>query len=184
MKYFFLFLMVALLQGEAFSRPSQVMIIRHAEKPQHGTHLNLKGQERAACLAPFFIGTEKLNRSGVPVAIYARAATQETPSIRPIETVAPLAKSLGISILSGYGGKDLVPMTREILSNPDYDNKLVLICWDHHGIPAIARLLGANQAPEKWYKSVFDRVWILTFKGHEVEFEDMPERLLFGDSEE
>lgn len=184
MKYFFLFLLSFSFQGKVFSRPSQVMIIRHAEKPRQGTHLNLKGQERAASLAPFFIGNEKLNHKGAPVAIYARAATSENPSLRPIETVAPLAKSLGISILSGYGGRDLVPMTREILSNPDYDNKLVLICWDHHGIPAIARLLGGNQAPEKWYKSVFDRIWILTFKGHEVEFEDMPERLLFGDSEE
>ena len=52
-----------------YGRPDQVIIIRHAEKPEEGEDLTAKGRQRAAALAPFFQDGEHLT----PVAIYARA---------------------------------------------------------------------------------------------------------------
>ena len=75
-----------------FAQPAQVIIIRHAEKPDSGNGLSLKGMKRAAALVPYFLGTESLLKFGEPVAIYAQAQRHETSSIRPIETVRPLAK--------------------------------------------------------------------------------------------
>ena len=50
-------------------------------------------------------------------------------------------------------------------------------------IPSIVQSFGYNDAPSKWNKEVFDRLWVLHFKGNQVSsFEDLPQDLLPGDS--
>jgi hypothetical protein len=73
-------------------------------------------------------------------------------------------------------------MIGDILTNPAYDGKMVLICWVHQDIPALAQDLGATTAPSKWGKA-YDRVWEINYSGGQVSgFQDLPQHLMPGDS--
>lgn len=163
--------------------PAQVVIIRHAEKPSKGNNLDTRGRERAAAYVPFFQENKEIFTFGHPVAIYAMKPSKEDPSERPVETVTPLAESLKITINKNYERNDYKKMVGEIKSDKSYNDKMVLICWEHHLIPEIARAFGALQAPGLWQGTVFDRLWMITFsKTGKATFQNQPQRLMFGDS--
>lgn len=164
--------------------PAQIIIIRHAEKPNEGNSLDLKGRERAAALVPFFLGNKEVLKHGTPVAIYATRRTTEDDSARPIETVQGIADTLDLNLNINYGHDEYPQMAKEILSTPLYDGKMVLICWEHHVIPKIAEQLKAKHVPEKWPDEVFDRLWILNYPPGEPAptFLNLPQQLMFGDT--
>jgi hypothetical protein len=167
----------------ARGQPAQVILIRHAEKPPEGHDLSLKGRERAAALAPFFLGAPEVLTYKTPAAIYAQAVTKEDRSRRPIETVTPLAKALMLDLITRYGHSDYPQMAKDVLANPDYKGKMVLICWEHKVIPDMAKAFGVKDAPAKWHGETFDRLWVITFNADgTTTFRDLPQRLLFGDS--
>jgi broad specificity phosphatase PhoE len=89
---------VLAVASQALAQPSQVILIRHAEKPMSGNELSPQGRERAAALVPFFLGTDELLEFNTPAAIYAQSQKKETSSIRSIETVKPLAEALQLRI--------------------------------------------------------------------------------------
>jgi hypothetical protein len=91
---------LVLASGAARAQPAQVFLIRHAEQPEEGNEFLLKGRERAAALAPFFLGTDALLENGPPAAIYAQAQKHKSSSARPIETVQPLARLKGFTLAS------------------------------------------------------------------------------------
>jgi hypothetical protein len=163
------------------AEPAQVLIIRHAEKPAKGHDLSLKGRERAAALVPYFLGTRKLLHYKASVAVYAQKSTKGHRSRRPVQTVQGLAAALDLKVIE-YPHDDYAKMVADIRARPEYRGKTVLICWEHHGIPPLARAFGV-QAPAKWPAKAFDRVWVLTFPpGGRPTFRDLPQRLLDGDS--
>ncbi|MDP1836701.1 MAG: hypothetical protein Q8K75_12350 [Chlamydiales bacterium] len=162
--------------------PAQVIIIRHGEKPLKGNDLDTKGKERAAALAPFFLGTPLLQKFGLPVAVYAQRPSSEDPSMRPIQTATPIAEALGIKVNTTYQHLQFARMAQEIRTRPEFHGKVVLVAWEHHVIPELARKLGAKNAPKKWDGDVFDRLWVITYDGSQVLFQDLPQRLLYGDS--
>lgn len=171
------------LQAPLFALPSQMMIIRHGEKPEEGHGLNLKGRERAEALAPFFSGNNEFLKFGLPVAIYAQKTTPANPSMRPEQTVTPLARALKLVVQTKYEHAEYAKLVEAIKTNPEYEGKTVLICWEHQVIPEMAQLFGAKKAPEKWEGDVFDRVWLIDFLPEQkVSFKDVAQRLLFGDS--
>lgn len=163
--------------------PAQVIIIRHAEKPLSGQSLSQKGKERAAALVPFFLNAHDMVVFGAPTAIYAAAAIKETDSKRTAETVQGLADALKITVNNRFEVDDYKAMVSEIKSTPSYTGKTVLICWEHQVIPEIARSFGVLQTPARWPGEVFDRTWVISFqiKGKPV-FQNLPQRLMFGDS--
>ncbi|MGO9108026.1 MAG: hypothetical protein ACLP9L_02225 [Thermoguttaceae bacterium] len=160
----------------ANAKPAQVIIIRHGEKPDQGDDLSLKGRERAAALVPFFVSGDKER----PVAIYAQGPSNEHHSRRPMETVAPLARELKLEVKT-YHRNRYAEMVKEILARPEYDGKTVLICWHHKGIPDLATALGVV-APPDWTSQTFDRLWIIRLKDGKAILQDLPQRLLYGDS--
>lgn len=163
--------------------PAQVLLIRHGEKPQEGIHLNTRGRERALALVPEFLDTPELNENGPPVAIYAQKQVTDNNSVRPIETVTPLANALGIEINTTYERDNYLAMVDEILTKPEYEGKTVLISWGHIVLGHIAFALGAKDAPREW-PHAYDRVWIITYeKDNSVVFSNIPQRLLYGDSQ-
>jgi hypothetical protein len=167
----------------ASGRPAQVILIRHAEKPAEGDGLSLKGQQRAAALVPYFLGTPEVLQYKTPVAIYAQKSTKGRPSLRPVQTVQGLADTLKLTLIQ-YPHDDFAKMVQEIDSRPEYEGKMVLICWEHHAIPDIARAFGAKDAPGKWHGESFDRIWVLTFQDDKTTFRDLPQKLMFGDAKE
>lgn len=163
--------------------PAQVIIMRHAEKPPSGVDLSTKGKERAAALVPFFQNTPELLHYGGAAAIYAAAAPKESSSKRSIQTVQGLADALKIPVSDRYEVDDYKAMVEEIKTNPAYVGKMVMICWEHHVIAEIARAFGVLQAPARWPGEVFDRTWVITFQSMgRPTFQNLPQRLMFGDS--
>jgi phosphohistidine phosphatase SixA len=158
--------------------PKAIYIIRHAEKPDSQDDPNLapKGYERAKALAQIFP-----QRFCTPDFIWATAPSRH--SDRPLETVQPLSKVLLMKILDEYADADFATLAHDLLTQPQYSGKNILICWHHAEIPALAKALGASAAPDKWKSDVFDRVWALKFINGQVQFQDLPEKALSGDSE-
>ena len=166
-------------------KPARVIIIRHAEKPDEGNELSLKGRERAAALVPYFLETPEFFKGMPLAAIYAQGPRKEGSSVRSMQTVKGLADALKLTIIDKYTRDDFPEMFAEIRKNPAYEGKTVLICWEHKVIPDIAKAFGADDAPDRWHGSAFDRTWIITFKADgKIDFKDRPQRLMYGDSKE
>jgi hypothetical protein len=162
--------------------PNQVIIIRHAEKPSQGYELSQKGLERADALVPYFLSTASLLDYGPPVAIYASQPTEDGHSIRSLMTITPLAQALNQSPIALYGSEDIGPMADEIMANPDYEGKMVLICWEHDNIPDLAKKLGAK-APSTWPDGAYDVDWVITYLvDGSITFQQLYQELLYGDS--
>ncbi|MDO8804061.1 MAG: histidine phosphatase family protein [Elusimicrobiota bacterium] len=176
----------------AFAAPAQVIIIRHAEKNEYGSGLSEQGFRRAAALVKFFQTGPAVTRCGTPAAIYAAAPKNEDSSIRSIQTVAPLALALRIDINANFTRGQTHKLAREIMENPAYEGRMVLISWQHGNIPNVIRELAEynnsgqavqNSLPYEWPDEAFDRAWILDLsRGRVVSFKDVPQRLLPGDS--
>ena len=163
--------------------PAQVIIIRHAEKPAQGNDLSLKGKERSAALAPYLMETEQLSVHGAPVAIYAAASSKTNSSQRSVQTVTPLADQLKLKVKETFEVENYKKMVDEIKSDPTFNGRTVLICWEHSAIPEIARAFGALQTPSRWPGEAFDRTWLITFgPTGRSSFQNLPQRLMFGDS--
>lgn len=165
--------------------PAQVIIIRHGEKPSKGNGLSLKGEQRADALVAFFQGNSEVLQYGLPDAIFAETPESSGKRTRPLLTITPLANALNLTPNTSFSRDDIKGLTGEIMNNPVYEGKMVLVCWEHTEIPGIAAALGAK-APSKWSKKVFDRVWILSFdtisNSSKIDFADLPQQLLYGDS--
>jgi phosphohistidine phosphatase SixA len=155
--------------------PATVLILRHAEKPEFGAHLSLKGRERAAALA-YAIPT-----IADPDAIFATISTKE--SSRPVETVKPLADQLRMGINESFADDAYKQLAETILEDAGYSGQNIIICWHHGKIPELAVALGATDAPKHWDGAIFDRFWILDYdEDGSVTFSDEPQQLMFGDT--
>ena len=153
------------------SRPAQIILIRHADKPADpgDPHLSRAGVKRAEKLVPFVTTDPAMIKFGLPVAVFATHTTRDANGQRTQETVAPLAKALTLPVLAPYLGKDYAELAKSILANPRYAGKTVLICWNHEEIPQLAAALGVTPQPPKWKSSVFDQVYVITYRnGHAV----------------
>jgi hypothetical protein len=167
----------------ASARPAEVIVIRHAEKPAAGNELNQKGRERAAALVAYFLETPELLEFKTPVAIYSPLPSHGGSSIRSSQTVTPLARALQMRINLTFRKDQIAALAKEILTDPRYSGRMVLICWDHKMIPEIAKALGAESAPDKWHGEAFDRTWVIKYSADgSTSFENLPQRLMFGDS--
>jgi hypothetical protein len=164
----------------AEAKPAQVIIIRHAEKPPVGHHLSPQGRRRAAALVPYFLETPEVTRFKTPVAVYAQKSTPEHLSHRPVETVKGLAMALGLELIQVPRG-EYARMVAEINAKAEYEGKMVLICWEHHAMRGLARAFGVKDAPN-YPDNAFDRTWVLTFGDGKPTFQELRQKLMYGDS--
>jgi len=172
----------------AQAMPAQVIIMRHAEKYQDPRHIHLssKGRTRALALAEFFQSDPRVLRFGRPAAIIAQSPTAQNLSQRSLETVAPLAKELGLPVISQFTYGQSKEMVHWLKNQRQYDGKTVLICMNHWEIQELVQALGVvDLRPRIWPHETFDRLYILTYApedGRLLSFRNLPEKLLFGDS--
>ncbi|HAM73524.1 MAG TPA: hypothetical protein DCM86_17975 [Verrucomicrobiales bacterium] len=116
-------------------------------------------------------------------ALYATQVTKHDHSQRTSETLVPLARDLGLPVQRPYDAKEYVALARQVLGQRAYKGKTVIICWVHHDITELAMALGAQPPPAPWKDKTFDRLWVLKPDAHGAAvFEDVPQRLLPGDS--
>ena len=177
---------------------SDILIIRHAEKPQKETndvHLSEAGKERAQRLYQLFVKSDK-RPDPFPTPEFIFATHEGESSHRPVETVTPLAQKLKLTINEDYHNsigavvkkgktyKGINSLRDDIFGNAKFAGKTVLICWHHGTIPDLAHALKAKEAPSKWKGEVFDRVWQINYNEQgEATFLDRPQQLMPGDSQ-
>lgn len=119
-----------------------ILLIRHAEKPESGPLLAVAGQARAQAYTVYF---QNYVRDARPVTLhYLFAAADSDESHRPRLTITPLANALGLPINDTYKDNDYKNLAGEILTNPQYNNTNILICWHHGKILDLAVALGAD----------------------------------------
>ena len=171
-----------------------------------GRNLSIQGSARAAAVPSLFAPASpqpscKLYiKSGEFIGLYRQIplkgkaprfatpnfifATQNSKhSKRPVETVTPLAIALNLPLNDGFADTDaeITEMANAILNEFAFAGKVVLICWHHGNIPAVAKALGVSKPP-KWDGKVFDRVWQITFPKGKASLQNLPQMLLYGDS--
>jgi hypothetical protein len=180
---------------------SRILLIRHGEKPpsnppphgvtKHGDHdiqsLTVKGWQRAGALTCFLAPTAGPLQSpllSTPAVIYASppggSGSEESQSQRPVETITPLAKKLGLTVQTDF----LKGMETEVAQAAMAQSGVALICWQHKGIPLIANaILGnATTAPQSWPGDRYDVVWIFDIGADGAySFHQLPQMLLAGD---
>ncbi|MBA4188630.1 MAG: histidine phosphatase family protein [Planctomycetaceae bacterium] len=193
---YWLTLVVCLVAGApAIAQPAQVILIRHGEKTDDDkdVHLSTFGRCRAAALVPYFLETDALLKFGKPVAIYAQnAPNPKKNSLRPIETIQPLADSLKLEVQHQTERDKFQQMVDEVMSNSKYQGKMVVVCWEHERLTEIAPAFlkyakNVKGAPKewKWEGKHFDRTWVITFTDKDnATFEQHLQRLMFGDSKD
>jgi len=161
--------------------PRIVMIIRHAEKPDETTgakdpDLSKRGYERAAALA-------KVIPDRFPIPDFLIATKRSKGSNRPVETITPLSQAINENIESTFSDDQFAQAANEVLTDPKFTGKVVLIAWHHGKIPDLAKALGVKDCPDKWNPQVFDRVWQITYENGVASWKDLPQKALPGDAE-
>jgi phosphohistidine phosphatase SixA len=161
--------------------PRMVLIIRHAEKPdatdgEKDPNLSKAGCARADALANLI--PDKFIRPDFLI-----ATKQTKGSNRPVETITPLSKAIHEEIESTFKDAEFDQLAHEVLSDPKYAGKVVLIAWHHGKIPELAKALGAKDVPNKWDSQVFDRVWQITYENGVATWKALPQKAMPGDSD-
>jgi len=173
----------------------KVMLIRHAEKPgepppPHGVtpggdhdpeSLIVTGWQRAGALVPFFAPAAGPPQSPL-IATPRYLAASGSKSLRPEQTITPLAARLGLKVDTSFQ-KDSLKKLKDYVTGLDGP---VLVAWQHEDIPAIANEILGNDttAPQKWGDR-FDVVWVfdLDASAGSYAFTQIPQQLLAGDSD-
>lgn len=171
----------------------RVMLIRHAEEPDKGAGilgvdesghpdaeaLSVRGWQRAGALAGLFAACAGHGAAYRPLAppMAVFAATDAGKSRRPLCTVQPLARRLGLEVDTRFGSEDaLAPVLAAVLAcrGP------VLVCWRHQAMGDVAQALCGGPA-RRWDPARFDLVWVFERQGGAWQLTELPQRLLAGD---
>jgi broad specificity phosphatase PhoE len=161
-----------------------VLIIRHAEKPEGDSiHLSPEGQQRAEALPRLF--AKSVDRPDpFPTPDFIFATKKSSHSNRPLETVMPLAKALHLDVNARFKDDECDRLATELLTSPRYAGKTVLVCWHHGKIRELAQKLKAEDVPDHWKESVFDQVWVITYKDGKGKLRKRHQGLLPGDEKD
>jgi len=168
-----------LLCASLGAQPREILIIRHAEKPVGPIDPNLtqRGYQRAAALVRLF-------PTSFDPPDYLFASKISKHSNRCVETLTPLASALHMRLNSNIPDEGYAYLARDILTNRQYAGKMLIVCWHHGKIPALAKALGVSNPPKPWPETVFDRVWRIRFSQSGATLDNLPQHLLPGDSPE
>jgi len=168
----------------AVARPARIILLRHAEKPpsESNVHLSRRGEERARALVGFLTTSPALTTNGLPAALFAPRIKRHGRGPRPYETLEPLAKHLKLLVQTPYAAEDYAALARYVLQDHACDGKTVVICWVHDFLPELAEALGVRSGPTRWKKTVFDRVWVVSYHDKWASLAVLPQNLLPGDS--
>lgn len=171
------------------------MLIRHAEGAREGDQaidrhgqpddrgLGVSGWQRAGALVHFFAPADAERPAHPALArprhLVAARSDAGHPSVRPRDTLLPLAEALGLETDERWGSTDALPLIAQHLRALE---GAVLVSWRHEDLPALANeLLQRNDAPSRWPDDRHDVVWVVSRTGLSWAFAQVPQRLLAGD---
>lgn len=167
-----------------FGQPAQIILFRHAEKPDDpaSVHLTEQGRQRARALVSLLGRSSPLTTNAPVAALYATRVTKHDHSHRTGETLAPLSRDLGLSVSTSFASDNFFLLATEVLNDPAYRGKTVIICWIHHDMAQLAAALGVRPPPPPWKDKTFDRLWLISYPKGKAELHDLPQHLLPNDS--
>lgn len=177
--------LLAFLGGNTIrAQPAQIILLRHAEKPddKDAVHLSPRGEERARALAQLLGHGSGLTTNAPVAALFATHLTKHDHSHRTGETLGPLGRELRLPVETPFDSDSFGPMATRVLKDKAYRGKTVVICWTHHTLAQLAEALRVRPEPPAWKEKVFDRLWIIRYEEGRVHLLDLPQRLLKGDS--
>ena len=138
---------------------AKIMLIRHAEKPngdggpgfmpngaENPRALTQTGWKRANALVGLFNPADGALPKP-PLAKPGSLFASGSESLRPKQTIAPLAAAVNLSIRTFLKGQE-----PQLVAAVKGAEDPVLICWQHEAIPEIAALIrgSADGVPPKW----------------------------------
>jgi hypothetical protein len=196
--------------------PDVIYIIRHGEKPAD-LPPPAPGQPPPAPAPPFGVddqGTQDAHsllprgwqRSGALTVLFDPAAgplraglltptvllspsygdPAKTTAYRTHQTIQALSSRLGLPVVSAFAEGQESQLAASVVTG--YPG-VVLICWEHDHIPALASALPATAGtviPQKWPGDRFDVIWTFTLvpgaTPAQYTFGQVPQQLLSGDT--
>ena len=155
------------------TRPTRIVIIRHAEKPddERNPHLSERGRLHALEWAKLISSPSGPLGGKVPAALFAPHPTEKRISIRPIETLQPLAEKSGQPVLTPFSAAEVGKLADKV--RMDYGGQDVVICWVHEFLPDLARALGVIAVPQ-WKGKDYDSIWEIEFPAGRAELRIFP----------
>jgi hypothetical protein len=191
--------------------PNQIYVIRHGEKPadlasptatptppfgvdvdgNQSIHSLLpRGWQRSGALAVLFDPAVGPLRAGLstPATLFSPdyGKPDKTQGHRTYETIQGLSARLAVPINSSYAEGQESTLAGDVVA--DYTG-VVLICWEHQHIPAIAAALptpAGTQIPAAWPGDRFDVIWSFSLQpdapSATYAFSQIPQQLLAGDA--
>ncbi len=168
---------------------TNVLIMRHGEKPDSGPGLSPAGQARAQAYTIYF---QIQSIFSDPIELdYLFAAADSPDSHRSRLTLEPLSNAIGKNIDCEH--RDHKELVEDILHDSEYNHSNVLICWHHGDILELTAALGVDAAhlppesswPALWPADVFG--WLLRVsyddRGNVVPSRTrcINQRLMYGD---
>jgi hypothetical protein len=202
--------------GSDGAPPEVIYIIRHGEKPDdppsgHGKHqpapasssgvdyqgtqaahgLLPRGWQRSGALTALFDPASRPLRAGLltPATLLSPSYGDpgKTTAHRTYQTIQGLAGRLGLMIGTPFEKGHEPQLAASVVSG--YSG-VVLICWDHEHIPALATALPAapgTAIPGTWPGDRFDVIWVFSLLPGTAKvqyaFSQVPQQLLSGDTD-
>src|SRR6202451_1461351 len=159
--------------------PEVIYIIRHAETPltppssgvdfeggQNEHSLLPRGWQRSGALAVLFHPDFGPMRAGLRTPTMLVAPTWghpgKTAAHRSYQTIQGLSEQLELPITTEFAQGQEKQLADSLVRNC---SGVVLICWEHHHIPAIASSLpvvSGTAIPRKWPGHRYDVIWSFT----------------------
>jgi len=193
--------------GDTASPPEMIYIIRHGEKPEdpstkphgvdadgvHSKHCLLpRGWQRSGALAALFAPARGPLQAGLltPATLLCPSygGPDKTAEHRAYQTIQGLAGRLDIAIASPFITGHEAQLAASLVA--DYSG-VVLICWEHDNIPALADALPTapgTKIPSHWPADRFDVIWAFSLDSPaggsapvQYSFSQVPQQLLSGD---
>ncbi len=202
---------------DASKAPEQIYIIRHGEKPadlapptpgpppvapsppfgvdvngnQDDHSLIPRGWQRSGALAVLFAPAVGSLRPGLrtPEALYSPfyGDPTKTQAHRTYQTILGLSDRIGLTINSPFQEGEEPQLASAVVGS---STKVVLICWEHEHIPALAAAFPTvphTEIPSPWPGQRFDIVWSFTAvagaENLQYTFSQIPQQLLGGDTD-
>jgi hypothetical protein len=185
--------------------PTQIFIIRHAEKPEVAPpsgidfdgvidphSLTPRGWQRSGALAVLFASRPMAVPSAIntPTDLFSPGypAHPRVNKRRTYQTLLGIAGRLQLPITTDYQEGQEDSLARAIVST--YIGTM-LICWEHSSIPKLTSafpLSSPADVPASWPEDRFDVIWSLTAMPSRAQptysFSQIPQLVLPGDKSE
>ncbi|MGD0880746.1 MAG: hypothetical protein ABSB09_04145 [Acidimicrobiales bacterium] len=196
--------------------PSIIYIIRHGEKPEDPSDddkdetssapsgpagvdidgrknphsLIPRGWQRCGALAVLFDPTLGEHQAGLhtPTTLVSPkyGDPAKTKAHRTNQTILALAQRLGLPIGTHVGEHEVAALAKSLVRD---SSGVVIVCWEHQHIPAIAQALpvvNSSEIPTTWPDSRFDVIWAFAAvpeaAGPMYRFSQIPQQVLSHDT--